>query len=259
VEKRIISIILMSLIVGLAVGYGTGYLGTDVIVLRQSIQQLQAQVENFQDQNNDLQNQLNDATTEVSQLNSELSQKNSQIISLGIYLSNLQQQLENKNDEIQTLQSQVDSLEDQLDTQILGVYFSPDGGCEDQVLYWINRANETIHILIYSFTLDTISDELVVANQRGIEVKVLFERQQISQYSEYQKLKNAGIPVRNDTNSDLMHDKVMIIDGTIVLTGSFNYSAAAEEDNNENLLVIKSATIAAEYEEEFTEIWNQGV
>jgi len=178
---------------------------------------------------------------------------------LGIYLSNLQQQLENKNDEIQTLQSQVDSLENQLDTQILGVYFSPDGGCEDEILDWISRANETIHILIYIFNSDTISDELIAANQRGIEVKVLFEQEENKQYSEYQKLKNAGIPVRNDTNSHLMHDKVMIIDGTIILTGSFNYSAAAEEDNNENLLVIKSATIAAEYEEEFTEIWNQGV
>jgi phosphatidylserine/phosphatidylglycerophosphate/cardiolipin synthase-like enzyme len=249
----------MSLIVGLAVGYGTGYLGTDVIVLRQSIQQLQAQVENFQDQNNDLQNQLNDATTEISQLNSELSQKNSQIVSLGIYLSNLQQQLENKNDEIQTLQSQVDSLEIQLETQILGVYFSPDGGCEDEILDWISRANETIHILIYIFNSDTISDELIAANQRGIEVKVLFEQEEIKQYSEYQKLKNAGIQVRNDTNSHSMHDKVLIIDDTIVLTGSFNYSADAEKYNNENLLVIKSTTIAAEYEEKFTEIWNQGV
>ena len=202
-EKRIIGIILMSLIIGLAVGYSAGYLGTDVIELRQSTQHLQAQVEN--------------------------------------------------------LQSQVDSLENQLDTQILGVYFSPDGGCEDEILDWISRANETIHILIYIFNSDTISDELIAANQRGIEVKVLFEQEENKQYSEYQKLKNAGIPVRNDTNSHLMHDKVMIIDGTIILTGSFNYSAAAEEDNNENLLVIKSATIAAEYEEEFTEIWNQGV
>jgi phosphatidylserine/phosphatidylglycerophosphate/cardiolipin synthase-like enzyme len=202
-EKRIIGIILMSLIIGLAVGYSAGYLGTDVIELRQSTQHLQAQVEN--------------------------------------------------------LQSQVDSLENQLDTQFLGVYFSPDGGCEDEILDWISRANETIHILIYIFNSDTISDELIAANQRGIEVKVLFEQEENKQYSEYQKLKNAGIPVRNDTNSHLMHDKVMIIDGTIILTGSFNYSAAAEEDNNENLLVIKSAMIAAEYEEEFTEIWNQGV
>lgn len=100
---------------------------------------------------------------------------------------------------------------------------------------------------------------------RGVEVKVVFEKGQISQYSEYQRLKAAGINVRNDTNSNLMHNKIMIVDSTIVLTGSFNWSASAEERNNENLIIcileriIKSAYIAVIYDQEFEKIWNESI
>jgi len=153
------------------------------------------------------------------------------------------------------LQSQLSSLRNE--TGILGVYFSPKGECEYQVIYWISRANVSIHILIYSFSLDSVGDALINASNRGVDVKIVFEKSQISIYSEYNRLKTAGIPVRNDTNPDYMHDKVMIVDGAIVLTGSFNWSASAENDNNENLIVINSTYIASTYEAEFQKIWNQ--
>jgi hypothetical protein len=162
--------------------------------------------------------------------------------------------------QITSLETQIEELQSQVQQdpirEILGVYFSPDGGCEDQILYWIDRANSSIEILIYSFTLDSIGDALVEAHGRGVEVQVVFEVGQIIQSSEYWKLKEAGIDVRNDTNSGDMHDKIMIIDGIIVLTGSFNYSQKAEETNNENLLIINSTTIATTYGEEFTRIWD---
>jgi len=113
--------------------------------------------------------------------------------------------------------------------------------------------------MIFSFTLDSISDALIEAYNRDIEIKVVFERSQISQYSEYRKLSEYGIQVRNDTNSRFMHNKVMIVDGIIVLTGSFNWSTNAQENNNENLIVVKSTEDAERYEEEFTKIWNEGI
>jgi phosphatidylserine/phosphatidylglycerophosphate/cardiolipin synthase-like enzyme len=158
-----------------------------------------------------------------------------------------------------SLLSRISALEQQLRIEVLGVYFSPKGGCEDQVIHWITRANVSIHILIYSFTLDSIGDASVDAHNRGVEVQVVFEETQISQYSEYQTLRVAGIAVRNDTNPYLMHDKVMIIDGVIVLTGSFNWSDSAENSNNENLIVISGTYVARIYEEEFQKIWNKSI
>jgi len=171
-------------------------------------------------------------------------------------IDDLKDELKHATDEISLLRFRLESLQNQANTTVLGIYFSPRGGCESQVIGWIRRANKTIHILIYSFTLDSISDALIEAHSRGVEVKIVFEKNQITKYSEYQKLKVAGISVRNDTNSGYMHDKVMIIDGIIVLTGSFNWSTHAERENNENLIIIRSIYVAAVYEEEFYRIWN---
>lgn len=161
--------------------------------------------------------------------------------------------------QIASLDDQLSVLRQQMEIEVLGIYFSPKGGCANQVVNWINRANRTIHVLIYSFTLDSIGDALINAYKRGVEVKVVFEKDQITEYSEYQKMRAVGIEVRNDTNPEYMHDKVMIIDGMIVFTGSFNWSANAEEKNNENLIVIRSTRIAGVYEGEFERVWGQSV
>lgn len=137
------------------------------------------------------------------------------------------------------------------------VYFSPKGGCEGALLYWIGRANSSIHIMVYSFTLDSLGEALISAHSRGVEVKVIMEEDQVSRYSEYEKLKRAGIPVRLDGNPALMHNKVAIIDGLILITGSYNWSKSAETRNNENLIIIMDKEIARLYEEEFTKLWRQ--
>jgi len=161
--------------------------------------------------------------------------------------------------EAASLRSRLKTLQSRANTTVLGIYFSPRGGCEAQIIWWINRANISIHVLIYSFTLDSISDALINAYNRGVDVKIVFERDQVTKYSEYQKLKAAGVPVRNDTNPGLMHNKVMIIDGKIVLTGSFNWSVSAERRNNENLIVIRSIYVARVYEEELDKIWSNSI
>lgn len=198
----------------------------------------------------------------IRDLETQSAQNNFQIQTLTAQRSQLQGWLTGNVSLLQKTMAEQDRLETWLagnKTSFLGIYFSPNGGCKDQVISWINRANISVHVLIYSFTLDDVSDALMAARQRGVEVRIVFEKSQISQYSEYQKLRAAGIPVRNDTNSYSMHNKVMIIDGEIVLTGSFNWSAAAENENDENLIIIKSIPIAAIYEKEFTKIWNQSI
>ncbi|MBS7655176.1 phospholipase D family protein [Candidatus Bathyarchaeota archaeon] len=136
-------------------------------------------------------------------------------------------------------------------------YFSPNGKCEEKLIYWINKANQSIHIMIYSFTLDSIGDALINAYNKGVEVKIVMEKEQLTGYSEYYKLKKAGIEVKLDSNPALMHNKVAIIDGKIVITGSYNWSQNAETKNNENLLIIKSKGLAEVYELEFQKIWRQ--
>lgn len=163
--------------------------------------------------------------------------------------------------EVSSLNSQIDSLKSRIGsslTKILGVYFSPKGGCKNQIIYWISRANRSVHVLIYSFTLSEIADALIEAKNRGIDVKVVFEKDQVSKYSQYFRLARAGVSVRNDTNPNYMHNKVAIIDGVIVLTGSYNWSDSAEYYNNENLIIIRDEDVASMYESIFEKLWEYG-
>ena len=136
--------------------------------------------------------------------------------------------------------------------------FSPGGNCVSLVVKWIDRANSSVHVLIYSFTLDAIRNALIAAKNRGVDVKVVMERSNANEKgAEYQNLKNAGVDIRLDTNSGLMHDKVVVIDGRIILTGSYNYSAAATTSNNENLVVIDSTSWGLAFEAQFQQVYYQ--
>jgi len=135
--------------------------------------------------------------------------------------------------------------------------FSPGRQCASLVIKWIQKSNSTIHVLIYSFTLDNIRDALIQAKNRGIDVKIVVEKSQSTgQGAEYATLKSLGFNIRLDSNSGDMHDKVAIIDGHIILTGSFNWSAAGNEQNNENLVVLDNASWAAAFEAQFQQIYN---
>lgn len=141
--------------------------------------------------------------------------------------------------------------------EVIGVCFSALMDCSSTIKHWIGRANKSIHVMVYSFTLDEIAEALIAARERGVDVKVVIERENAyGRGSEYQRLLSAGIDVRLDSNPYLMHHKVMIVDGRIVVTGSYNWSWSAENRNDENLIVIMDEDIAREFEEEFMRVWS---
>ena len=78
-----------------------------------------------------------------------------------------------------------------------------------------------------------------------------------TQYSEYGKMKKAGLDVWQDGNPYLMHHKVFIIDGKTVIFGSFNFSQSAETENDENLLIVDDAALAQQFEAEFARVYDQ--
>jgi len=138
--------------------------------------------------------------------------------------------------------------------------FSPGGHCDQVLISWINRANSSIHILVYSFTLNDVRDALIAAHNRGVDVKAVMEKENVNgSGSEFYTLRTAGIPIKWDSNRALMHDKVAIVDGHIILTGSFNWTDAATNSNNENLVVIDNASWSAAYETTFRQVYAAAV
>lgn len=261
-EKKQLAFMMVLLLAGLFIGYAVHVVAPSV-QLEDKVRELETKITNLQTQIDQLKAQIAEREEELAEKDETIGSLTDQVEELDIKLRQVSQKLIEKDKTIESLTGQIEELKAELgqisETRILGVYFSPKGKCEEQIIYWIGRANSTIHILIYSFTLDSIGEALITAHHRGVEVMVVFEKSQITEYSEYQTLRAAGVPVRNDTNSKLMHHKVIIIDGIIVLTGSFNWSKSAQEYNNENLVIIRSTYVATIYEEEFQQIWVESV
>jgi phosphatidylserine/phosphatidylglycerophosphate/cardiolipin synthase-like enzyme len=101
----------------------------------------------------------------------------------------------------------------------------------------------------YSFTSAPIAEALVKANRRGAHVQVILDSSQetTNKYSPADFLAHAKIHCFIDREHAIAHNKVMVIDGTTVITGSFNFTKAAEEKNAENLLVIHDRALALDY------------
>lgn len=86
------------------------------------------------------------------------------------------------------------------------------------------------------------------AHKRGVKVEVILDKsQRTDEYSSATFLSNAGIPVKIDAQHAIAHNKIMIIDGETVITGSFNFTKAAEENNAENLLIVQDKKLAERY------------
>jgi phosphatidylserine/phosphatidylglycerophosphate/cardiolipin synthase-like enzyme len=134
------------------------------------------------------------------------------------------------------------------------VYFSPDGGCTEAIVKEIINAKSEILVQAYSFTSTPIAKALVDAHKRGVKVEAILDKSQRSEkYSSATFLANSRIPTFIDARHAIAHNKIMIIDQSMVITGSFNFTKAAEEKNAENLLIIKPKELAAIY----TGNWNR--
>ncbi len=129
------------------------------------------------------------------------------------------------------------------------VCFTPGMDCTGQIVAAIEGAQDSVDIQAYSFTSAAIAKALVEAKRRGVRVRVILDKSQLSErYSSAKFLVNAGIPVWIDDRVAIAHNKVMIIDDEIVITGSFNFTRSAQDRNAENLLIIKDANLATLYE-----------
>ncbi|MHB9108567.1 MAG: phospholipase D-like domain-containing protein [Armatimonadota bacterium] len=130
------------------------------------------------------------------------------------------------------------------------VFFSPKGGCTASVVQQLDGAMASVLVQAYSFTSAPIAKALTDAHKRGVDVRVILDKSNdTAQYSAATFLLHAGIPTFIDAEHAIAHNKVMVIDGETVITGSFNFTKAAEEGNAENLLVLQSAELAARYTE----------
>lgn len=127
------------------------------------------------------------------------------------------------------------------------------------VLDTIHAARSTVFLAAYSFTSRPVATALRDAMRRGVKVYAVVDAGESAKgYSAAQFLANERVPVRTNARYVLQHNKFMVVDGSIVQTGSFNYTASAATRNAENVLVVRHApALAAQYASEWRRLWDE--
>jgi len=130
----------------------------------------------------------------------------------------------------------------------IDVFFSPKGGCSDAIIREITNAKSAVMVSALSLTSESIGKALIDAHKRGVKVEIILNKEKkISVYGVADFFHNAGILVWIDSIHAINHNKIMVMDGCTVITGSFNFTERAEEKNAENLLVIRDKKVAEKY------------
>ncbi|MDR1997228.1 MAG: phospholipase D family protein [Candidatus Margulisbacteria bacterium] len=140
----------------------------------------------------------------------------------------------------------------------IAVYFAPQDKPDQKLIRLLNQAKTEVNIAVYSLTKTDIAQAIVSARQRGVKVRILTDREQAAnKYARDEYFESYQIPVARDTHKGYMHHKFAVIDGKIVVTGSYNWSNNASYNNDENMLVIESPELAEIFNNEFGRLWQQ--
>jgi phosphatidylserine/phosphatidylglycerophosphate/cardiolipin synthase-like enzyme len=140
----------------------------------------------------------------------------------------------------------------------MSIYFSPDDNVMQKILNIVNDAGERIDFLAYSFTYDSLAKAMIQNAQQGVRVQGVFDSDMVASNTgtDYEWLVSTGLPVCLDGETGLMHDKVIVVDEEIVITGSYNFTNNAEKYNDENIVILHDPTLARLYLDEIKLITN---
>lgn len=136
------------------------------------------------------------------------------------------------------------------------VLFSPEDGVVNRIIEYVQEAQVSIRFLAFSFTDYPLANAMIQRAAAGVDVKGVYEKVgSDGEGAEMVTFLCAQVPVRQDGNGSFMHDKLIIVDNRIVITGSLNFSSSADEANDENVIIVDNPEIAALYLQEFERIW----
>lgn len=137
-------------------------------------------------------------------------------------------------------------------TGTIQVAFTPGDDADKLIIGAVNKAKQQILVQAFSFTHKKIAQALIAARRRGVDVQLIADSAQTEKIptSVIGDIAAGGIPVFLDAEHESSHNKVMVIDArsaeVTLITGSYNFTHAAQFKNAENLLVIRGNAALAE-------------
>ena len=141
--------------------------------------------------------------------------------------------------------------------EILAIYFTPPAGAASGLIKQIDGAKKSIKVMAYGFTAKNLAEALVRAKRRGVEVSLIQDEKSSQNNRETLPILLAGgVEVRSDGKHAIQHNKVILIDDDIVITGSYNFTNSAEKRNAENIMIVRSNYAAKRYADNWKSHWD---
>jgi len=142
----------------------------------------------------------------------------------------------------------------------VATFFTPRDPATGPIVAQIERARRSVEFLAFSFTTDAVADAMIRRHAAGVAVRGVIERRNATgSGSEFARLQAAGVAVHADGNCYTMHHKVIIVDGRVVIAGSYNFTGRAEQVNDENMLIVDDPALARAYQQEFERVYAQAL
>ena len=137
-------------------------------------------------------------------------------------------------------------------------YFSPDDHIPRRIGELLEHARQRIDICVFTITDDRVADAIRRAHERGVAVRIVSDDDKSNDKgSDIDRLREAGIPVRLERSDYHMHHKFAIFDGAALVTGSYNWTRTAAQENEENLVVTGDRSLLRTFEQCFEKLWGE--
>lgn len=137
-------------------------------------------------------------------------------------------------------------------------HFSPGEGCRNRIIELFRRSRESADVCVFTITDDRISDAILAAHARGTKIRIVSDNEKAYDIgSDLERFEATGIPVAVDTSPHHMHHKFAIFDSKIVVSGSYNWTRAAADVNEENVIVCDDLGLIRAFQGTFDRLWKQ--
>jgi phosphatidylserine/phosphatidylglycerophosphate/cardiolipin synthase-like enzyme len=137
------------------------------------------------------------------------------------------------------------------------VHFSPGTACREAIIQQLVAANQQVSICVFTISDNVIVDQIINCHRSGLDVKIITDNDKsFDMGSDIAHMQKQGIPVKVDDTRHHMHHKFMVIDQSVVITGSYNWTRSAAEYNHENIVLLQDSKIIKSYQAEFHRLWD---
>lgn len=141
-------------------------------------------------------------------------------------------------------------------SQLTEALFTPEHNCAGRIVELFQSASASVDICVFTITDDRISDAIIRAHRRGVRLRIVTDNDKcFDPGSDIDRFRQAGIGVRIDRTENHMHHKFAVFDGSILLSGSYNWTRSASQLNEENLLLTAEKRLVEPFRELFERLW----